>query len=464
MRSTTPLLLAIIVFLSYSTVSGQPISKKESAAIDNLLTDASAQFKPKTYLIQNVNILTMTDSVLIKNQTVLIENGIIQKIGTNVQNQNATIIDGTGKFLMPGLTDMHVHLFDKHPLKNTWIVLLLLNGVTTVRDMCGEAGKLQFRDRIKRNEVLAPNLYQSGPIIDGTKNNPGLFAFASTPEQAREIVVSQKKSGYDFIKVYDGLPGEVYSAIVDEAGKQRMLVTGHIPDKVTLEDALKLNQNSIEHLTGYFEWKDNQVSMSVPDDYGSLTASTATWNCPTIYNHYMNGSRKGASEMITYAETSGLIPGELKDSWKKRINTNSKEMIEIVDKYGASNFESLKAIVLTLYNSKAKLIAGTDAGSLPLLIPGYSLHQELIIMNELGIPLYDVLKMTTINAALAMHKETEFGTVEVGKRADLLLLNANPLDNLENLQNKSGLMIRGIWLSEEDLKKMTQQVKTTFSK
>lgn len=406
----------------------------------------------------------MEASELIKNQSVLIENGIIQKIGTDIQNQNATIIDGTDKFLMPGLTDMHVHLFDRHPLKNIWMIMLLINGVTSVRDMCGEPGKLQLREKIKRNEILAPNLYQSGPIINGMKDNSGLFAFASSPEQAREIVIGQKKSGYDFIKVYDGLTKEVYLAIVDEAQKQGMLVDGHVPDKIALEEVLKLNHNSIEHLTGYFEWKDNQVSLNVPDNYASLTASATVWNCPTLYNHHMNGSRKGAYEMMTYAETSGLLPSDLMEIWKKRMKNHSKEVIEIVDKYGASNFESLKTTVLSLYNSKARLIAGTDAGNLPFLIPGYSLHQELKIMDEMGIPMYDVLKMTTINAALAMNKDGEFGTVEVGKRADLLLLNSNPLDKIENLQDKNGLMVRGIWVSEGEIKKLTDKVKLTFGK
>src|ERR1700741_759303 len=237
MKKLRPLTLTAIAFLVYLTACGQLISKRESAAIDNILTESSGQFKPKTYIIQNVSILTMKDSELIENQSVLIENGTIQEIGSDIQNQNATIIDGTGKFLMPGLTDMQVHLFDRHPLKNTWMMLLLINGVTSVRDMCGEPGepgKLQLRDKIRRNEILAPNLYQSGPIINGVKDNSGLFAYASSPEQGREIVIGQKKLGYDFIKVYDGLTKEVYKAISDEAQKQGMIVNGHLPDKITL--------------------------------------------------------------------------------------------------------------------------------------------------------------------------------------------------------------------------------------
>jgi imidazolonepropionase-like amidohydrolase len=406
----------------------------------------------------------MKDSMLIKNQDVLIKNGTIQKIGSDFQNENATTIDGTGKYLVPGLTDMHVHLFDKHPMKNTWMMLLLINGVTSVRDMCGQTGKLLLKDKIQKNEVLGPNLYQSGVIINGLKDNMGLFAFASTPEQGRQVVIEQKESGFEFIKVYDDLTKEVYEAISDEAQKQGLLVNGHLPDKITLADAIKFKHNSVEHLNGYFEWKDHQVSISAPDNYASLTANGGLWNCPTLYNHYMQGSRKGVAEMFIYAETSGLVPRDWTEIWKKRISNNSKETMEIVDKFGESNFETLKKIVLNLYNSKARLIAGTDAGNLPLLIPGYSLHQELKIMTEMGIPSYEVLRMTTVNAALAMNKGNEFGTVEVGKRADLLLLNANPLDNVENLQKKSGVMVRGVWLSEEDIKRLTTNIKSIFSK
>jgi hypothetical protein len=463
MKRFRTLTLTTFLILSFSVVNGQLISKKESTAIEKILAEASRAHKPKAYIIKNVSVLTMKDSVLIKNQNVLIDNGTIQKIGTSFEYDNATAIDGTGKYLMPGLTDMHVHLFDRHPMQSTWMMLLLINGVTNVRDMCGQAEKLLLKAKINSNEILGPNLYQSGPIINGSKDNLGLFVNASTPEQGRKIVIDQKRYGFDFIKVYDGLTKEVYEAVLDESQNQGMLVGGHVPDQVILEDVIRSGQNSAEHLTGYFEWKDHQVVVSAPDNYASLTANSDLWNCPTIYNHYMNGSRKGADRMFAYAQRSGLVPRGLMEMWKKRISNNPKEVMEIVDKFGESNFESLKQIVLNLYTSKAKLIAGTDAGNLPLLIPGYSLHQELKIFSEIGIPTYEVLKMTTINAALAMNKEAEFGTVDVGKRADLLLLNANPLDNVDNLQNKGGIMIRGVWLSEEDISKLMTSIKATFS-
>lgn len=460
-KITTPT-LATIAFLFYLSANAQLISRHESAPTDNILDESSVQYRPKTYIIQNVSILTMKDSELLKNQSVLIENGIIEKIGNDIQNANATIIDAEGKFLMPGLSDMHVHLFDGHPLKSTWILHLIINGITTVRDLYGSPEKLLLRERIGRGEVFAPNLYQSGPIINGVKDK--YSAYASTAEQAREIVRAHKNANYDFIKVYDGLNKDVYEAIVDEAKKQNLPVVGHVPDQVTILEAINVGQNSIEHLTGYFEWKNNQVEIAANNSNIEITGQSGTWNCPTIFNHYLNGSRTGAANVIAYAETSGLLPGSLKEMWKKRSQSASKDVRDIVDRYGASNFDALKGIVLDLYSSKAKIIAGTDAGNLPFLIPGYSLHQELKLMNEIGIPTYEVLKMATVNAALAMNRSSEFGTVETGKRADLLLLNSNPLDRIENVQDKAGLMIRGIWLSKKEIAKLTDKVRLTFGK
>ncbi|NJM26889.1 MAG: amidohydrolase family protein [Bacteroidia bacterium] len=148
--------------------------------------------------------------------------------------------------------------------------------------------------------------------------------------------------------------------------------------------------------------------------------------------------------------------------WEKRINSNSKAIEEIVDRYGASNYTALRDVVWALCQAGSPLVAGTDSGNLPLLIPGYALHEELKLMVAMGIPVHDVLKMTTINAAIAMGKESEFGSIEVGKRADFLLLNANPLSSINHLQDKAGLMVRGVWLSAEELEKIMTDIREAF--
>lgn len=455
------ILVALIGFFFAQTSIAQQITKKESAAIDKILTDASATHKPKKYLFKNVNVLTMTDSVVLRNYTVLIESGIIQKIEKDIDQPDVIQIDGTGKYLMPGLVDMHVHLMNHHQLKNTWILLQLLNGVTTVRDMLGEPDKLVLRDNIKNNKVLAPNLYQAGPIVSGTKDPYGLFMVASTAEEGRTLVIQHKKAGYDFIKVYDGLKKDVFAAIADEAHKQNILVVGHIPGDVS--EAIEAGQSSAEHLNGYKTWKQGVVSIIDPQ-HVSLTANSDLWNCPTLYNFSTEWSIETIEKILNDPSLMGLIPNGVRENWQKRLKDVPKQARETVVKNGPVNLAVMKELTLSLYKSNAKLIAGTDAGSIPFLVPGYALHEELRMLHETGIPIYDVLKMTTVYAAQAMQKESEFGTIEVGKRADLLLLDANPLTSLNNLKLKSGLMIRGIWLSAEDLQKLSTEIKAAFAK
>jgi imidazolonepropionase-like amidohydrolase len=456
------ILLVFLALIGFQVSNGQLITKKEAAGIDKILEESADKYKPKTYVFNNVSLLTMTDSVLLENQNVLVEGGRIKKIGKDVQQPDAIQIDGTGKFLMPGLTDMHVHLLNHHPLKNTWMLLLLLNGVTNVRDMLGESDKIALRNKINNNDVLAPNLYQAGPIINSAKDPYGLFVGASTPEEGRKIVIQHKQAGYDFIKVYDGLKKDVFEAIADEARKQSILVVGHIPAEVNVTDAIQAGQNSAEHLNGYKLWKDGKILLK-EETYAGVTANSEMWNCPTLYNFSVEWSIENGQSILNDSELSGLLPHGTLDIWQKRLKDIPKEARESIARNGVNNTTLMKEIVFNLYKSNAKLITGTDAGSIPFLVPGYSLHEELRMMNEIGIPNYDVLKMTTSNAALSMQKDSDFGTVEEGKRADLLLLNSNPLTDIQNLKDKNGIMIRGIWLSREDIDQISNKIKSTFS-
>jgi imidazolonepropionase-like amidohydrolase len=199
------------------------------------------------------------------------------------------------------------------------------------------------------------------------------------------------------------------------------------------------------------------------ENYAGITASANIWNCPTLYNFSVEWSTENAQSIFKNSELTELLPRGTVEIWLKRLNNVPKQARGSVNKNGPGNIALMKEIVLNLYKSDAKLIAGTDAGSIPFLVPGFSLQEELRTLQEVGISIYDVLKMTTSNAASAMNKQSEFGTIEEGKRADLLLLDANPLRDLKNLKKKSGMMIRGIWLSHEDLQKISNQMKTIFS-
>ena len=442
----------------------QFMTKKEASQINTLLQDLSKNHKPKTYLFKNVNIISMINGKEIQKINVLIEDGLIKSITKEIHHEEAIEIDGNGKYyLMPGLTDTHIHIFNNHQMKNTWLLLLLLHGVTTIRDMAGESGKLILKEKIKNNEILAPNLYQAGPIINGKSDtNPFGFAVINTPEKGRQEVQKQKKLGYDFIKVYNNLDEKVYWAMLDEAQKLNILVVGHLPESINLFEVLG-KQSSIEHLFGYKKWRNQaEAYISVDADYATKTAVSNTWNCPTLYNLVINWEKSLAEEVTTNTQIIGLLPKTLLRKWQGLLARNPKQKIALIEKYAENNKKVFRDIVSNLYQAKAKLIAGTDSGNLPLMIPGYALHEELRELHKTGIPVYDVLKMATIHAAQALGKDNEFGSIEVGKRADLLLLNQNPLENLNHLLDKQGLMVRGIWLDNSELTNISDRVKTIF--
>jgi imidazolonepropionase-like amidohydrolase len=406
----------------------------------------------------------MKESIVLQDHDVWIEDGLIRKVGINLQvDPKAVEIDGSGKYLLPGLIDMHGHLLPGHPMIDTWKIHFLLSGVTSIRDMNGMMGteKLKLRDAINQNKVFAPTIYQASQLIDSRKGQ--FFQQAATPADGRRLVVEVKKAGFDFIKVYDGLTKDVYHAIIDEAARRQIPVVGHVPSAILLADALAAKQNSIEHLMGFFEWKGSAVQSSAPNDYALKAARSETWICPTLYNHHLNLSR-GTAQSVLKDSASGLIPKGLYDTWEKITKNQSREVVEMVDKNGEASFDVLKNIVLSLDRVDAKLIAGTDAGNLPFLIPGSSLIEELKLLSKIGISNYKVLGMATSNAAVAMNKQSFIGTVEEGKRADLILLQHNPIENLHNLYSNKGIMVRGIWISDAERNRISKAVEDIFGR
>jgi hypothetical protein len=452
--------LTFVIVLWASQIKGQLIKKDEATRVQQLLNKISSENQPATYLIRNADVITMKDSVILLDYDVLVENSKIKQIGKDIEAVGTKEINANGRFLMPGLVDMHAHLFLQHPLTQTWILHHLIYGVTTLRDMNGSTEKLLFRDKISRNELLAPNIYQATPLIDSRKDK--FFTQIVTPEEAIRFVQEAKKSGYDFIKIYDGLKEPVYDVILQESHRQQMLVVGHLPHDVKIEKALQSKQSSIEHLTGYFQWKGPKVEATSLPEYGKLTANSDTWNCPTIYNHFLNGSREGAAQVLQDS-VARLIPESLYNLWSKRQSDQSKQVSEIVDIHGAGNFQVLIKILKDLYQSNAKILVGTDAGNLPFLIPGYALHKEMVMFSSVvGMPNYKVLKMVTSDAATAMNVAAEFGTIEEGKRADLILLSGNPIENLKFVHSPEGIMVRGVWISSELRSKVIADLKSIF--
>ena len=410
--------------------------------------------KLKTVAFVNVNIVPMDKNRVLASQTVIVQDGLIVRIGSMNQvkiPKSAEIVQGNGKgFLMPGLADMHVHINDGNDLR-----LLIANGVTTVRNMRGADLHLLFREDVKGGLQVGPAIYSAGPTLDGNPPVRPYYRVIETAEEARLAVIETKERGFDFIKVYTRLGPEAYAAIVETANQNKIPVVGHVPVKVGFSSAVKAGQYSVEHLYGavYAMEKDSEYDPGFierwsfafdPDkltDYLEITVKSGLWNCPTlaIYKRW-----QASVDVLTSAPELKYLRNSRKDRW--RIYVEPKE-----------HKEKRQYLVKRLHEAGAGLLLGTDMG-VPYVVPGFSIYEELQRFVDSGLTPYEAIKTGTYNAAKFMKKLDEFGTVEKGKEADLILIRGNPLEDIANIKNPLGVMAKGRWYPHPVLEKMLRDV------
>ena len=410
----------------------------------------------------NVNVVPMDSERVLEDQTVIVRDGAIEAIGSSDQVEapaEALIVDGRGKYLMPGLVDMHVHIMFEDDM-----LLWVANGVTSVRNMWGNTGKaLQFgfpdqlalRKQIEQGALFGPTIYTAGPVMEGSPAFHPLAEPFDTPEAARESVAWQKAQGYDFIKVYDHLSPETYQAIIEAARENDIPVIGHVPFAVGLDNALASGQQTIEHLTGYID--PDAVKFIVPENqldvYAVKTREGGVWNTVTLSEYPKSKQTpegierlKNQPGIIYYSPFWNLFTPFF---YKMSGESHTYQGADYPQRIAALNREMVQA----LHKAGAGILLGTDAAQ-SYHIPGYSIHEELVMLVEAGLSPYEAIEAGTRNAAEAMGKSDEFGTIEAGKRADLILLEDNPLDDVSNIQNRAGVMVRGRRLTEEQLQSM----------
>ncbi len=420
----------------------------------------------------------MDRNVVLKNHTVVVEGDRIQSLApTALLNPppGSTIIDGKNKYLMPGLADMHVHVIDKDQL-----ILFIANGVTTVRNMWGEPKHLEWRQAISDNQLVGPTIYTAGAIIDG---DPPVFPesqVVTSTEQAQIIVAEQKAAGYDFLKVYSNLSLEAYDALVAAASALEIPIDGHVPADVGLEHVLASRQRCIEHLDGY---ETALVSDScAPLDQRGLAAlilawtaldrskfpeivkqtrEAGTWNCPTliVYEKWVPPDK--ATALLKGKEFTYLSPDEIEFHHPKNNYTNSFTPAMFGDV--ATGNPIRKELTKRLHEGGARILLGTDCGN-PLVVPGFSTHEELQNLVEAGLTPYEAIKAGTHDAAEFFNALEEFGTVAVGSRADLILVEGNPLDDVANVGKRIGVMARGSWYPERALKARLDKLAARYSR
>ena len=366
---------------------------------------------------------------------------------------NAVRIDGKGKFLMPGLGEMHGHnpsLGSSDEFVEAVYFLFLANGVTTVRSMLGWPGQLELREKVKRGELLGPTLYLAGPSFSGA-------SIQSAP-QAEARVREQKAQGWDLLKVHPGLKRDHYDAMARTAKEVGIRFGGHIPADVGLVHAIEQGQETVDHLDGYIEY-----FRGYPDIRGEpaklaaivkLTRETGTWVVPTMCLWETIIGAADLEKMSNYPELKYMPPDQV-EQWKKSYQALlNRSDNRLPAQQTAAN---RKVLLKALSDGGVKFLFGTDAPQ-QFSVPGFSVHREIRAMAEAGMRPYEILKSATTNVGEYFKDKDRFGVIASGHRADLLLLEANPLEEAANVSKRSGVMVRGRWLAEREIQARLEKI------
>ena len=440
---------------------------------------SAAQDHPLAFT--HVTVIDATGAPALPDMTVIVAGKKITQLGKSASTtvpKSATTIDATGKFLIPGLWDMHVH-----EIFGEWIpaqekitpALFVLNGITGVRDMGGDLDQLkQWRSRITSGKLLGPRMIISGPMLDGPV--PAFPSSAPLKDAAdgRRVVDELKANGADFIKVQSLVSRDAYFAAASEAKKLGIPIVGHVPDKVRAVEAVNSGQKSIEHLTGVFEGcssKEDEL-MAAPRGPGrgkflstqdparckdliALFAKNKTWQCPTLYwekgEWLIEKTNEGEDPLIKYA------PAEWRRAWPMFSRDIAKNWSSDPFVEREAFFHAELKMIGDMNRAGLPILAGTDTAAGVRVYPGFSLHEELSLLVQAGLTPMQALQSATRNAGVFFGLR-DTGTIAKGNRADLVLLDANPLENISNARKIRGVVLNGRYLSRTDLDNLSGQI------
>jgi len=421
-----------------------------STAVIVLLASMQAGAQPpKSVVFSNVSVVPMTGNQVLPNHTVVITGDRITAVGparTAKVPEGATRIDGQGKYLMPGLAEMHGHIPGGNAPRefvDNVLFLYVASGVTTVRGMQGAPGQIDLREAAKRGEIVAPNLYLAGPQFSGGS--------VKSAEDAIARVKQQKSEGWDLLKVQEGLSVPAYDAMAKTAKQVGIRFGGHVPDEVGLLHAMDMGQETFDHIDGYVEQLDGRakpVEDKALQDLVQRTKKAGAWIVPTMFVwETLQGpvtleSRTGLAELR-------YMPAPQVEQWTKGLDSRLKN-----PQYDAAqaklHIDNRMKILKALQDGGARILLGSDAPQ-QFNVPGFSIHREMRRMADAGINAYEIVKSGTANVGQYFKAQDSFGTIAVGQRADLILVDANPLENVSNMEKRSGVMVRGRWLPASEI-------------
>ncbi len=379
----------------------------------------------------NVNVVHTKREVISKDQTVIVENGIISAVGSSDYlsiPQNATVIDGQGGYLLPGLCDMHVHF--RKSTDKSFLADYLRAGITCVREMNGRPWLLQLRQEIESGTVVGPDLIIACPTIGNWSSPREGYSTPTTHDEAVRAVQRFADQGYDWIKFYSFVGPEAFAGIVAQAAKSKIPLGGHVPVQMQLGDVLSTDITSIEHLTGYVDacmtpesraldqvdmrsvFHAGEIDQAQLDEVIRQTVNSGIWNCPTI---------------IFFDQ---ILPTDMaKEAW------NQPHLRE-------QGYRNRRLITKSLYDAGARLVIGTDSDGGNRL-PASTIVDEMIALESAGIPKWAVLRMATTSPAELLGRSNQVGKISLGFRANLVLIEANPLEDLNHLRRVAAVVVGG---------------------
>jgi len=441
-----------------------------------------------SYAFVNVNILDVENERVVPGQTVLVDSGVIKMISAEIGTlpEGVFVIDGKGKFLAPGLADMHVHVWD-----DSEPAIYVAFGVTTIRNMWGTGKTKEIIRKINNKEIIGARIITSGPIIDGVPEIwPGSRSVARAADAIDEVR-KQAAAGYDFIKVYSNLSPESFSAIAEAAHDIGIPFSGHIPEAIPVNVAITSGMASIEHLYGLDKAVSNvdlgpgrrislerfvvgrrilsgQIEQEEVFPYEkSLAIAQSIKNAdvavtPTlIVRRRVSPSREESRRQLARDEI-GLIRPSLRESWdldrvyaSQGLSDSEVPALRVFEKFSDE-------LVRIMNEEGVLLLAGSDAQN-HYVFHGLSLHEELELLVNAGLSTFESIRTATINAAIFLGESGEWGVVKEGARSDLVLLNSDPSVNISNYQDIAGVMVGDVWLDTTRISMIKRDIASSMN-
>ena len=465
--------VAFVYFMS-GPVEQSPLEANEGllpeAMNEESLPDGSPwainpiQTKPQPVVaFVNVNVVPMDTERVIANQTVVVKDGRIAEIGAASKVKipaSALRVEGRGKYLMPGLADMHVHLSATREDVLALLQLFVANGVTTILNLRGTPDHLELRAAVEKGEVFGPTIYTAGSYV----NQP----FVNTPDEVERAVVEQKRAGYDFIKMHGDLSREAYARLFTVARREGIRVVGHAPRNLGLEAMFEERQYAVVHAEEYIYDRNSSsrnfaaIEPRIPE-LAQATAKAGIWLMPNLTAYKNIGMQINDLQKILDRPEMRFMPPDIRQGWGPATNPYTRRFSKEQYPGIMARYELLEKLVKGFRAAGVRLLIGTDALN-TAVVPGFSAHDELNDLVAAGLTPYEALRAATANAAEFLGTADRTGTVSVGKRADLILVEGNPLIDVANAARRAGVMIRGRWIPESEIQKQLSEIELRAAK